>query len=497
MNPISTEEICYRKYVRVLGTTMAYVDVGSGDPIVFLHGNPTPSYLWRNIIPHLLPFGRCLAPDYVGMGNSGSAPDDRYRFVDHQRYLDAWFEALGLDRNIILVVHDWGSALGFAWAQRNPERVKAIIYMESIVRPFLSWDEWPDATRAFFQAQRSPKGEELILEKNLFIEYLLPLRNIAPEVMEVYRRHYRNPGPSRIPMLAWTRDLPIAGEPADVVKIVESYSSWLSKSSIPKLFIDAEPAGFLIGAQREFCRSWPNQQVVTVPGAHFLQEDSPEAVGQACRALRGEGAGRSDCSALTIAVGTMLAEEPSFQLMAPERLGNGLTVQLGAHADVAREAREITPRELHRLLAYELRNLGRALELQHLDPQNLQSLGRLGQPGLDLRAEPRGDGTIEQLLAVGGAYDPDSLIRRRGSVPLGKERLYQLLGDRVGMCPATAGEYPLAFVDDHDATSSGACFLPDLPDERTALAHVGRLEQSKPDPHEAIAYRLPDAPADQ
>ncbi len=281
MNPISTEEICYRKYVRVLGTTMAYVDVGSGDPIVFLHGNPTPSYLWRNIIPHLLPFGRCLAPDYVGMGNSGSAPDDRYRFVDHQRYLDAWFEALGLDRNIILVVHDWGSALGFAWAQRNPERVKAIIYMESIVRPFLSWDEWPDATRAFFQAQRSPKGEELILEKNLFIEYLLPLRNIAPEVMEVYRRHYRNPGPSRIPMLAWTRDLPIAGEPADVVKIVESYSSWLSKSSIPKLFIDAEPAGFLIGAQREFCRSWPNQQVVTVPGAHFLQEDSPEAVGQA------------------------------------------------------------------------------------------------------------------------------------------------------------------------------------------------------------------------
>jgi haloalkane dehalogenase len=281
MNPISTEETCYRKYVRLLGTTVAYVDVGSGDPIVFLHGNPTPSYLWRNIIPHLLPFGRCLAPDYVGMGNSGAAPDGRYRFVDHQRYLDAWFAALGLDRNVTLVVHDWGSALGFAWAQRHPERVKAIIYMESIVRPFLSWDEWPDATRAFFQAQRSPKGEELILEKNLFIEYLLPLRNIAPEVMEVYRRHYRNPGPSRLPMLAWTRDLPIAGEPADVVGIVESYSRWLSKSSIPKLFIDAEPAGFLIGAQREFCRSWPNQQVVTVQGAHFLQEDSPEAVGQA------------------------------------------------------------------------------------------------------------------------------------------------------------------------------------------------------------------------
>ncbi len=154
--------------------------------------------------------------------------------------------------------------------------------MESIVRPFLSWDEWPIATRAFFQAQRSPKGEELILEKNLFIEYLLPLRSIAPEVLEVYRRHYRNPGPSRTPMLAWTRDLPIAGEPADVVEIVESYSRWLSTSHIPKLFIDAEPAGFLIGAQREFCRNWPNQQVVTVQGSHFLQEDSSQQVGQAC-----------------------------------------------------------------------------------------------------------------------------------------------------------------------------------------------------------------------
>lgn len=260
---------------------MAYVDAGVGDPIVFLHGNPTPSYLWRNIIPHMLPFGRCLAPDYVGMGNSGTPPDGRYRLLDHQRYVDAWFEALGLDQNVVLVVHDWGSALGFSWAQRNPQRVKAIIYMESIVRPFHSWDEWPEATRAFFQAQRTPRGEELILEKNLFVEYLLPLRNIAPEALEVYRRHYRNPGPSRLPMLAWTRELPIAGEPADVVEIVDSYARWLSKSPIPKLFIDAEPGGFLIGAQREFCLRWPNQQVVTVRGAHFLQEDSPDAVGEA------------------------------------------------------------------------------------------------------------------------------------------------------------------------------------------------------------------------
>jgi haloalkane dehalogenase len=279
--PISTEETSYRKYVPVLDSQMAYVDVGVGDPIVFLHGNPTPSFLWRNIIPYLLPYGRCLAPDYVGMGNSGPAPNGSYRFVDHRRYLDAWFDALGLTRNVILIVHDWGSALGFDWARRHPDRVKAIVYMEGIVRPFRSWDEWPDATRAFFQAQRSEQGEELILKKNLFIEYLLPLRHIAPEAMEVYRRHFRNPGPGRQPMLTWTRELPIAGEPADVVAIVEAYARWLSTSPLPKLFVDAEPAGFLIGAQREFCRAWPNQATVLVKGSHFLQEETPDAVGEA------------------------------------------------------------------------------------------------------------------------------------------------------------------------------------------------------------------------
>jgi len=292
--PISTEEASFRKYVPVLGVPMAYVDVGVGDPIVFLHGNPTPSYLWRNIIPHLLPYGRCLAPDYVGMGNSGAAPDGGYRFFDHQRYVDAWFEALELKRNVILVVHDWGSALGFAWAQRHPDRVKAIVYMEGIVRPFRSWDEWPELTRAFFQAQRSSAGEDLILDKNLFIEYLLPLRGIPPEAIDVYRRYFRIPGVSRTPMLAWTRDLPIAGEPADVVATVQSYADWLSKSPIPKLFIDAEPAGFLIGAQREFCRGWPNQERVVIQGAHFLQEEAPDAVGRAtarfvARILAGQG----------------------------------------------------------------------------------------------------------------------------------------------------------------------------------------------------------------
>jgi haloalkane dehalogenase len=278
---VSTEDVFFRKSVSLLGTSMAYIDVGEGDPIVFLHGNPTPSYLWRNIIPHVILLGRCLAPDYIGMGNSGVAPDGSYRLIDHQRYLDAWFDAMDLKKNVILVVHDWGSALGFSWAHRHPERVRAIVYMEAIVRPFFSWDEWPAVTREFFKAQRTAAGEELILQKNLFIEYLLPLRNIPEDVMEVYRRHYRNPGPSRQPMLTWTRELPIEGQPEDVTQIVDAYSRWLAVSPIPKLFINADPAGFLIGAQREFCRTWRNQQEVTVKGAHFLQEDSPLEVGEA------------------------------------------------------------------------------------------------------------------------------------------------------------------------------------------------------------------------
>jgi haloalkane dehalogenase len=280
---ISTEDVAFRKRIPVLDSNIAYVDVGEGDPIVFLHGNPTPSYLWRNIIPCVLELGRCLAPDFIGMGNSGIAPNGSYRFVDHQRYLDAWFEAMNVKKNVILVVHDWGSALGFAWAQRHPERIKALVYMESIVRPFFSWDEWPEATREFFKAQRTPAGEDMILQKNLFIEFLLPLRGIPQEAIEVYRRYFRIPGPSRQPILTWTRELPIAGQPEGVVQIVDSYSRWLATSPIPKLFINAEPAGFLIGAQREFCRAWPNQQEVTVKGAHFLQEDSPAEVGDAIR----------------------------------------------------------------------------------------------------------------------------------------------------------------------------------------------------------------------
>lgn len=204
---------------------------------------------------------------------------------DHQQYLDAWLDTVGVKDNVILVVHDWGSVLGFSWAQRHADKIKALVYMESIVRSFLSWHEWPDTTRAFFQAQRTPAGEELILEKNLFIEYLLPLRGIPQDAMDVYRSYWRIPGPSRLPMLAWTRELPIEGEPKDVVEVVDSYARWLSTSPIPKLFIDADPAGFLIKDLRDFCRTWPNQQVVTVKGAHFLMEDSPNEVGDAIAAF--------------------------------------------------------------------------------------------------------------------------------------------------------------------------------------------------------------------
>ena len=278
---ISTEDLSYRKYASVLDTYMAYVDVGNGDPIVFLHGSPTPSYLWRNVIPHLLPLGRCLAPDCVGMGYSAAAPSGSYRLRDHQRYLDAWLDAAGVEHNVVFVVHDWGSVLGFSWAQRHPERIKALVYMEAIVRPFLSWDEWPDATRPFFQALRTPAGEDLILKKNLNIEYLLPLRRIPQDVLEVYRRYSAIPGTARLPMLVWARELPIEGEPKEVVEVVDSYSHWLSTTPVPKLFINADPAGILIGGQREFCRTWLNQQETTVKGAHFLQEESPNEVGDA------------------------------------------------------------------------------------------------------------------------------------------------------------------------------------------------------------------------
>ena len=291
--PISAADAYERHRIAFLETEISYVDTGAGEPVVFLHGNPTSSYLWRNVIPHVEGLGRCLAPDLVGMGDSGAAPDGSYRFVDHARYLDAWFEALGLT-NVTLVVHDWGSALGFYWAYRHPERVRGIAYMEALVRP-LTWEEWRDESRQIFQDLRSEAGEEMVLEKNLFIEGILPsavLRDLTEEEMNVYRRPYLKPGESRRPTLTWPRELPINGEPEDVVSIVDDYSKWLAQSDVPKLFVNAEPGAILTGSQREFCRTWPNQEEVTVRGAHFVQEDSPHEIGEAVATFvrRTEGA---------------------------------------------------------------------------------------------------------------------------------------------------------------------------------------------------------------
>lgn len=275
------------KRAKVLGRTLAWVEEGTGDPVVFLHGNPTSSYLWRNILPQLVPHGRCIAPDLLGMGESGKLPNSgpqKYRFDDHYRYLAALLDKLELGSRVTLVLHDWGSALGFHWACQNADRIAGIAYMEALVRPLTS-AEWPAASRGLFEGLRLPgKGEELILHKNVFIERILPgsiMRKLSDEEMNAYRKPFVVPGEDRRPMLTWPRELPIDGQPADVVAIVRQYADWMAGNRIPKLFINAEPGAILVGAQREFCRTWPNQTEVTVPGIHFIQEDSPDEIGAA------------------------------------------------------------------------------------------------------------------------------------------------------------------------------------------------------------------------
>jgi haloalkane dehalogenase len=275
-----------KRVVDVDGVPMAYVDVGEGDPIVFLHGNPTSSYLWRNIVPHLVPLGRCVAPDLVGMGDSGklSASDgSSYTFVQHRHYLDRLLDAVGVDHEVTLVVHDWGSALGFDWANRHRDAIAGIAYMEAIVRP-MRWEEWPSAARPIFQGLRSPAGEEMVLVRNLFVEAILPasvIRQLTPAEMDEYRRPFVEPGESRRPTLTWPRQIPIDGDPPDVHDIVAGYADWLATSDLAKLLVVADPGAILSGAQLEFCRRWPNQHEVTVPGNHFLQEDSPDQIGTA------------------------------------------------------------------------------------------------------------------------------------------------------------------------------------------------------------------------
>ncbi|GAA6162974.1 haloalkane dehalogenase [Pelagimonas sp. KU-00592-HH] len=284
-----------KTFITVKGKRMAYAEMGEGDPILFLHGNPTSSYLWRNVVPHVTDLGRVIVPDLIGMGDSEKLDNvgpESYRFVEHRAYLDALLEqVLGDAGNVTLVIHDWGSALGFDWANRHRDRVKGICYMEGIVQP-VPWSEWPDAAKPIFEAFRSPAGEEMILEKNLFIEAVLPgsiLRKLSDAEMAEYRKPFANAGEDRRPTLTWPRQIPIDGTPEDVTAIVADYAEWMAANDLPKLFVNAEPGAILIGAQREFCRSWKNQTEVTVKGSHFIQEDSPDEIGAALRAWMASG----------------------------------------------------------------------------------------------------------------------------------------------------------------------------------------------------------------
>jgi haloalkane dehalogenase len=292
-----------KRYAAVLGRRMAYVEQGRGAPIVLLHGNPTSSFLWRSVLPELAALGRCIAPDLIGMGDSDKLPDTdrgRYTFARHREFLDALLAELGVthggdDEKVTLVVHDWGSALGFDWARRHPDRVRGIAYMEAIVRPFADWDDWPEAARQVFQGFRSPAGEQMVLEHNVFVERVLPgsiLRTLTEDEMAEYRRPFLSAGDDRLPTLTWPRQIPIGGEPADVAETASAYADWLARTpGLPKLFVNAEPGAILTGSQREFCRSWPDQTEVTVPGSHFVQEDSGKRIGQAIAAwLAGLGA---------------------------------------------------------------------------------------------------------------------------------------------------------------------------------------------------------------
>jgi haloalkane dehalogenase len=287
---ISTDPRYERKFATVNGKRMAYVDEGKGDPIVFQHGNPTSSYLWRNIMPHCAGLGRLIACDLIGMGDSekldNSGPD-RYTYTEQREYLYALWEQIGVTDNVIFVIHDWGSALGFDWANQNRDKTQGIAYMEAVVKT-MQWADFPENARGVFQGFRSDGGENMVLDKNIFVERVLAgavIRGLDEEEMIHYRKPYLDPGEDRRPTLTWPRQIPIEGEPPEVCQIVDDYGAWLSQCDLPKLFINADPGSILTGPQREFCRSWPNQTEVTVKGIHFVQEDSPDEIGQAVAAF--------------------------------------------------------------------------------------------------------------------------------------------------------------------------------------------------------------------
>ena len=286
MQPIGSEPYAQLKYHEIAGRRMAYIDEGQGDAIVFQHGNPTSSYLWRNVMPYLEGLGRLVACDLIGMGASDklspSGPD-RYNYAEQREFLFALWDALDLGDRVVLVLHDWGSALGFDWANQHRDRVQGIAYMEAIVTP-MTWDDFHPSVRGVFQGFRSPEGERMVLEQNVFVEGVLPgaiRRRLSDEEMNYYRRPFVDPGEDRRPTLSWPRNIPIGGEPAEVVALVNEYRGWLEESDVPKLFVNAEPGAILTGRIREYVRSWPNQAEITVPGVHFIQEDSPHEIGSA------------------------------------------------------------------------------------------------------------------------------------------------------------------------------------------------------------------------
>ena len=283
---LSTKPYANKKTMVINNKTMSYIDEGEGDAIVFQHGNPTSSYLWRNVMPHLEGQGRLIACDLIGMGDSekltNSGPGS-YNYFEHRDFLFALLEKLNIGKQVVFVIHDWGSALGFDWSFQNQDRIQGVAYMEGIVKP-VTWDEWPENAVKVFQGFRSEAGESMVLDKNIFVERVLPssiMRELTKEEMNEYRRPFLNSGEDRRPTLSWPRQIPIQGEPKEVVEVVENYSNWLSSSDLPKLFINADPGSILTGKQREFCRSWPNQDEVTVKGTHFMQEDSPDEIGKA------------------------------------------------------------------------------------------------------------------------------------------------------------------------------------------------------------------------